>query len=81
MKALLLAATLAFAATSSTQAGSFAYIPPESTGVEAPMASGTANWLVPLAIIAIIVLVASGDDDDCRKFAAESSLAVAPCVK
>lgn len=84
MKALLLASTLAFATTTTTatQAGSAVYVPPAASGVEAPMAnSGPVNWLVPLAMIAIIVLATTSDDDPYRKAAAELSLIAAPCGK
>ncbi|UPH71945.1 hypothetical protein LGT41_0003755 [Abyssibius alkaniclasticus] len=82
MKALLLASTLAFAAATATQAGGAVYVPPAASGVEAPMAnSGPVNWLVPLAMIAIIVLATTNDDNPCRKAAAELSLIAAPCAK
>lgn len=72
MKSIAFAAALALATVTTAQAGSAVYIAPESGVVEAPMANGATNWLIPLAIIAIVALTLT-NNDDCRKRSSAAS--------
>ncbi|MEX0971130.1 MAG: tail fiber domain-containing protein [Paracoccaceae bacterium] len=66
MKRLAIAALLsaAAAAGSLANAGSAIYVPPVPTEVETPMRNGSGAWLIPLAIIAILALTLTGEDDE-----------------
>ena len=44
-------------------AGTPVYVAPEVTMVEEPMRNGSGAWLIPLAIIAILALTLTGDDN------------------
>tara|TARA_R110000850_G_scaffold6511_1_gene25260 strand:- start:630 stop:836 length:207 start_codon:yes stop_codon:yes gene_type:complete len=45
-------------------AGTPVYVPPAVTVVDEPMRSGSGAWLIPLAIIAILALTLTGDDEN-----------------
>jgi len=62
MKSVVFAIALAVATASIALAGSVTYIAPQPSGVEAPMANTATNWIIPLAIVAILVLTLSNDN-------------------
>ena len=55
----VISATTAFA-------GSAVYVAPEVAMVEEPMRSGSGAWLIPLAIIAILALTLTGDNESTK---------------
>lgn len=62
MRRLTLALALMMAGAVA-HAGSAVYTPPVPTAVETPMRSGSGAWLIPLAIIAILALTLSGQEE------------------
>ncbi len=67
MKKILIASMI-LASSVTANAGSVAYVPPQVTAIEEPaMMGGSAAWIVPLVIVAVLVLALTNDSDDCRK--------------
>jgi len=62
MKSLKLA-LLGMLAAGTAFAGNVVYVAPEVVAIEEPMRAGIGAWLIPLAIIAIVALALTGNDD------------------
>ena len=66
MKKLISASVAALVIAGAAHAGNVVYIPPEMVAIEEPMRAGIGNWLIPLAIIAIVALALTSSDDEPR---------------
>ena len=62
-KAVTFVAAMFGAGAGAAVAGTPVYVAPEVTMVEEPMRNGSGAWLIPLAIIAILALTLTGDDE------------------
>ena len=64
MKTALTALLGTVASAGAAMAGAAVYVAPAVTEVQEPMRNGSGAWLIPLAIIAILALTLTGDDEN-----------------